>query len=187
MRRQEWWRTCAAVLEVTTNIAVIGLLIIVVGTYVHARMTRPDQPVVSSAETTPPYQPSDVLSETLDDVRIAAKPATLLVVVQSRCKFCTASMPFYERMTKSAHADTQIVVLTQEEAAIGRAYVTSHGFEPDDVVSIPDFNRIHSTPTLILTDATRTVRRIWTGKLSADREAEVLAALAGSRLENKKP
>jgi hypothetical protein len=72
-------------------------------------------------------------------------------------------------------------VLTQEEAAIGRAYVSSHGFEPDAVVSIPEFARIHSTPTGILTDATKTVRRIWTGKLSADSETEVLSALNSKR------
>ena len=90
-------------------------------------------------------------------------------------------MPFYERLKAKVNASTQLVVLTQEEAAIGRAYVTSHGFEPDAVVSIPEFVRIRSTPTLILTDATKTVRRIWTGKLSADSEAEVLAALGSKR------
>lgn len=181
MTRQGLWRTCAAVLEIVANIAIVGIVVVVVGTYAHARMSRPTQPAAPPTETSPPYRTGDVLSEKLDAVRLAAKPATLLVVVQSRCKFCTASMPFYERLAKSAHAQTQIVVLTQEEAAIGRAYVSSHGFEPDAVVSIPEFARIHSTPTVILTDATKTVRRIWTGKLSAGSEAEVLAALDGKQ------
>ena len=181
MTRQGLWRTCAAVFEIVTTVAMVGLVVLVVGTYAHARISRPTQPAVPRTEVPPPYRTGDVLSENLDAVRLAAKPATLLVVVQSRCKFCTASMPFYERLGARVHANTQIVVLTQEEAAIGRAYVSSHGFEPDAVVSIPEFTRIRSTPTVILTDATKTVRRIWTGKLSADSEAEVLAALDNKR------
>lgn len=181
MTSQGLWRTSAAVFEMVINVAILGLVVLVVGTYAHARMSRPAQPAVPRTEVAPPYRTGDVLSENLDTVELAARPATLLVVVQSRCKFCTASMPFYERLAKGAHAGTQIVVLTQEEAAIGRAYVSGHGFEPDAVVSIPEFKQIHSTPTLILTDATRTVRRIWTGKLSADSEAEVLAALDHKR------
>lgn len=177
MTRQGLWRTCTAVFEVVANLAVISLVVLLVGTYAYARMSRPAQPDNSRAEVPPPYRTGDVLAEKLEGVSIAARPATLLVIVQSRCKFCTASMPFYERLAKSPHANTQIVVLTQEEAAIGRAYVTSHGFQPDDVVSIPEFARIRSTPTVILTDATKTVRRIWTGKLSAENEAEVLAAI----------
>ena len=181
MTRQGLWRTCAAVFEMVTNVAIVGLVVLVVGTYAHARMSRPAQPAAPLTEAPAPYKSGDVLDENLDAVRIAAKPATLLVVVQSRCKFCTASMPFYERLVNGAHAGTQIVVLTQEEAAIGRAYVTSHKFEPDAVVSIPEFKKIRSTPTLILTDAARTVRRIWTGKLSADSEAEVMAAVFNKR------
>lgn len=179
--RQGVWRASAAAFEVVANIAIVGLVVLVVGTYAHARMSRPAQAATPSTEVTPPYRSGDVLNEKLDAVALAAKPATLLVVVQSRCKFCTASMPFYERLSKTARAGTQIVVLTQEEAAIGHAYVSSHGFEPDAVVSIPEFARIHSTPTVILTDATKTVRRIWTGKLSTDSEAEVLAALNTKR------
>ena len=181
MTRQGLWRMCAAVFEVVTNVAIVGLVVLVVGTYVHARMSRPAQSATTTTEVTPPYRAGEVLSEKLDAVALAAKPETLLVVVQSRCKYCTASMPFYERLSQGVHARTQIVVLTQEEAAIGHAYVSSHGFEPDAVVSIPDFARIHSTPTVILTDATKTVRRIWTGRLSANGEAEVLAALSSSR------
>lgn len=181
MTRQGLWRTCAAVFETVANFALIGVVVVVVGTYAHARMSRPAQSAAARIETPPPYRTGDALAENVDAVKFAAKPATLLVVVQSRCKFCTQSMPFYEQLSKTPHANTQIVVLTQEEAAIGRAYVTSHGFEPDAVVSIPEFKQIRSTPTLILTDATRTVRRIWTGKLSADSEAEVLAALENKR------
>ena len=181
MTRQGAWRTAAAAFEVITNVAIVGLVVLVVGTYVHARMSRPAQSAAPSTEVTPPYRSGDVLNEKLDAVALAAKPATLLVVVQSRCKFCTASMPFYERLSKTAHARTQIVVLTQEEAAIGHAYVSSHGFEPDAVVSVPEFARIHSTPTVILTDATKTVRRIWTGKLRPEGEADVLAALDNKR------
>lgn len=181
MTHQGVWRTCAAVVEVVINVAVVGLVVLVVGTYAHARMSRPAQPVAARTEAPPPYQSGDVLNENLDAVKLASKPATLLVIVQSRCKFCTASMPFYERLSKAPHAGTQIVVLTQEEAAIGRAYVSSHGFEPDQVFSIPEFARIRSTPTVILTDATKTVRRIWTGKLSASSEAEVLAEVDSKR------
>lgn len=180
MTRQGLWRTSAAVFEAVTNVALIGLVVVVVGTYAHAGMSRP-APAVSPSDAPPPYQSGDVLDENVDEVKLAAKPATLLVVVQSRCKFCTASMPFYQRLANGVPANTQIVVLTQEEAAIGRAYVSSHGFEPDAVVSIPEFKRIHSTPTLILTDTTKTVRRIWTGKLNADSEADVLAALNNKR------
>jgi hypothetical protein len=181
MTRQSLWRTIAAALEILTNVAMVGLAVLVVGVYAHARMSRPAQSAVPVAAPTPPYQDGEILNEKLDGVPLATKPETLLVVVQSRCKFCTASMPFYERLSRSAHGGTQIVVLTQEEAAIGRAYVSSHGFVPDAVVSIPEFARIHSTPTVILTDATKTVRRIWTGKLSAASEAEVLATLNTKR------
>jgi hypothetical protein len=181
MTRQGLWRTCAAALEIFANVAIVGLAVLVVGMFVHARVSRSAQSAAPAVVSTPPYRAGEILSEKLDGVPLAAKPETMLVVVQSRCKFCTASMPFYERLSKTAHARTQIVVLTQEEAAIGHAYVSSHGFEPDAVVSIPEFARIHSTPTVILTDATKTVRQIWTGKLSAASEAEVLAALNTKR------
>lgn len=181
MTRQGVWRAFAAGFEMVVNVAIVGVVVLVVGTYAHARMSRPTQPAIERSEAAPPYRTGDVLDENLGSVALSAKPATLLIIVQSRCKFCTASMPFYAQLARSAHAQTQIVVLTQEEAAIGRAYVSSHGFEPDSLVSIPEFARIRSTPTVILTDATKTVRRIWTGKLSADSEAEVLAALENKR------
>jgi hypothetical protein len=173
MTGQLIWQRVRGAMEVAANVALLGVMAVAVGNYAAGRTAAADP----SRDAPAPYRSGDVIEEAVDGVDLTAAPSTLFVVVQSRCRYCTESMPFYADLASAPHAGVRIVVLTQEADAIGRAYVASHGFHPDDLVSIPVVKRIAGTPTVILTDASKTVRRIWTGKLSERGEQEVKEAV----------
>lgn len=113
---------------------------------------------------------------------------TLLMVLHSGCKYCTESMPFYRRLTRSLQAEqqlvAQVVVVTGDDAATANEYLKGHDVSVHGVVSLTRERgrelRIPGTPALILIDRSGKVQNVWFGKLDARAEAQVEQALLGS-------
>lgn len=113
---------------------------------------------------------------------------TLLMLVQSRCPYCTESMPFYRSLiTDARRAGTQVafVAVSLDPIVIGQAYLAEHGVTPDAVVPYPETGRVRfgGTPTLVAVNRELRVIGVWEGKLAASGEQAVRGVLGLARMQ----
>ncbi len=104
---------------------------------------------------------------------------TLVMFISSTCHFCKESTPFYKKMLKDSDNVKFMAVLPQhvEDA---RSYLQSSGIAIDDVYNAQLGSiGVSGTPTLLLVDENGIVSDVWKGKLTSEKETEVL-----SKLEN---
>jgi hypothetical protein len=95
------------------------------------------------------------------------------------CKYCAASVPFYQELGELASASSGrlalrvVMPVPQQEA---RAYLIDRGLAW--TVSVLDFRAlgITQTPTLLLVDTSRRVSQAWVGLLTDAQESEVIDA-----------
>lgn len=105
---------------------------------------------------------------------------TLVLAVSSKCPYCAASVPFYQRLTKE-RGNTRLVIVMPQPAEEGQRYLSESGISADEVREARlGAVGIVGTPTLILVDETGTILKSWVGKLPEDKEAEVLSQLQAS-------
>jgi thioredoxin-related protein len=101
----------------------------------------------------------------------------VVLALSTACHYCKESSGFYRRLVQECqrrHIRTVAFFPQTEEE--GRAYLTTEGVSVD-VVRHADFRalRITGTPTLLLVDGHGAVQSVWFGKLTNDKEKEVLA------------
>lgn len=161
-------------IEFITNLCVIGAVLIFVFSLAwfalrHKSTVRGARPSIAKGTKI-----------TLPDLDWSQSPRTLLLVLSTRCKYCTASAPFYQRLVSQeaqAHS-TQLVVLLPQAPDESREYLAGLRVKIDalrqtDLASVG----AKGTPTLILVDANGFVIQSWEGLLPPDAESEVLAAM----------
>ncbi len=108
---------------------------------------------------------------------------TLLLVLQEGCHFCSESAPFYQRLARETAqlSGVHLVAVLPQDVAEGTKYLNSLGVPIQDVRQARlDAMRVAGTPTLILIDDKGVVTNSWVGKLSGEKEAEVLNQLRTS-------
>lgn len=131
-----------------------------------------ETPVLEARETQ-----RDVERSVLASLGVPETP-TLLITVSSTCRFCTASMGFYRRLTTASRAaGTRVLFLSREPVDVVRRYVSEHGLTTADVVALPAALDVPSTPSLLWVAPGQTKAPEWVGQLSARQEQAVLAAL----------
>lgn len=129
----------------------------------------------------PPFLVGEPVPEALWPSVIDDRSVTAVLFLDSRCGFCTDSMPFYRQL--SARRTTQSLGLSvvgpaRREHEI-RAYLAQHNLDSDRVGTIEDRGaiRIRGTPALLLLTHDRRVLGSWSGRLGGPREREVFATL----------
>jgi len=172
-------------IETVANLAAI-IMFVLVGSLAAARLWGPESsppPSSPSSRTVTPYavgEPTDLLPA--DEFRRVDH--TVLLIVQSGCRFCTASMPFYQRLLDgraTSGRQTRFVAMTVDPVLAGSAYLTEHKLAVDEVIRYPinKTSRIQGTPTLITVNASGVVVGNWTGRLSPENEREVESLVHG--------
>lgn len=102
---------------------------------------------------------------------------TLLLVLSTNCHYCTESAPFYQRLAqqKAGRPDIRTVAILPQVIGESQKYLSDHSVSVDEVTqSAPGALYAKATPTLILVDKAGSVLSSWVGKLSPDKEQEVL-------------
>ena len=163
----------ASRLETVANVAVIVAAMFVVA--VAASRLWPHS---HAAPVT--YAPGEVM-DVVPGVDYRASERTALVFVRSTCRFCTESMPFYEKMVAQTKGSQQarVVAMSDEEIAVTRSYFARHNVPVQDVIKADAQRfRVAGTPTIIVVDRTGSVRGAWVGVLSNSAQGEVLKLLA---------
>lgn len=161
------------ILDGVTTIAVLAVCILIL-----ARAARSySAPAVAPAASIAPASPAigDRLAP-IAGIDFSASPRTLVMAVQSSCHFCSESMAFYRELGQRRSAANRLAVVAPDDVETAKKYVAAHGFAPD-LVATSDLTalNVRGTPTLLLVNAAGVVERVWMGKLTAQREQEVLA------------
>jgi hypothetical protein len=166
-------------IEVVANVAIIVAAISFTAVLAK-RYFRPTLPL-APGQATAAIQPGTKAD--FINVDWAKSNRTLLLVLQSGCHFCTESAPFYQRLAReTAQASgVHLVAVLPQDVTEGTKYLNSLGVPILDVRQAQlDSLGVEGTPTLILIDGKGVVTKSWVGKLSGDKEAEVLSQLRTS-------
>jgi len=148
-------------LERLVNVAILVAAVCLVVLVTHTLVQRHE----TAAANQPLLHKGDTLS-----LGGGASAPVLLLALQTGCHFCKESMPFYERLSRDAQAGHAHLVFGFPQAA--------NGVEAGDVREVNfDKVEVRGTPTLVLLDAGGRVQNYWIGKLPAEKEAEVEAAI----------
>jgi hypothetical protein len=116
-------------------------------------------------------------------VTIAAQAErTVFLYVNSRCRFCTNSMPLYRdlRARSAQAARTRFVVASSEPEPMLAAYLDEHGLTANDVVTVQRITggKLRGTPTLVIVDANGRITGIWHGEQPPTKYEEILSAFS---------
>jgi thiol-disulfide isomerase/thioredoxin len=105
---------------------------------------------------------------------------TVLLALSDRCHFCTESAPFYQQLARevSQHKNVHLIAVFPQDATDGKKYLDNLGVPIDDVRQATlDSLGVRGTPTLLILDKSGAVKQSWVGRLTADRESEVLSRI----------
>jgi hypothetical protein len=119
----------------------------------------------------------------LPGVDWARNRRTLVLALSTQCHFCTESAPFFQRVAKAAGGRVKLLAVLPQPTVDAQNYLREVGVHVDDVRQAPlDSIGVAGTPTLLFVNNSGTVTDVWTGKLSADKQAEVLRALENTQV-----
>ena len=115
----------------------------------------------------------------IPDTDWAKSQKTLLLVLQKGCHFCTESAEFYRSIARvRAEKGVRVLAVLPQPVNEARDYLTKLSIDVDEVKQATlDSVDVAGTPTLIFLDDNGVVRDVWVGKLSAEKESEVLSRL----------
>jgi hypothetical protein len=172
-------------LERAANIAILALVPICAASWIYYYVATP---TTARARTTPAldrYAQGDTLVGVPELAALPAVP-TALLFLNSNCRFCTQSMPFYGRLlaqTRAQNPTLRVVVASREPMTPLKPYIERYALQLDDVVALPGTTTFkqNTTPAVMLLDADRRITRIWFGLVSASDEPRVLGEIAQFR------
>lgn len=163
-------------LEVTTNVAVVVVAIVVLSVFALTFFNH--------------YQKTQVQAglqrgQKLDRLPVATKnnaAQTLLVVMNTTCHYCSESIPFYNQLVETQHNTnntTAIIAVFPNSENEVKEYVRQNQLNITTIAASIDFKALHvaGTPTIILIDNSGKIRDFWVGKLSKDEEQQVIKAV----------
>jgi hypothetical protein len=143
-------------------------------------------PIHNSSSVQPAHPMAERLLNkpfTLPSGVAGGKATTLLLFVSKSCHFCSESMPFYERLATMERGSPELAIIglvpsERETRADGLNYFGEHNIALSAVEAVP-FQKlpVPSTPTIVVLDASGVARAIWVGRLTPDRENEVIAKI----------
>jgi hypothetical protein len=169
--------TASKKIETTANVAII-LVALVVGAVLVKRhfltsQSRTEQPQSSTRGPVPGARTS------LDEVDWTKSKQTLLLALSKGCRFCTESAPFYRRLASETYGRSDlrlIAVFPRETFSEAKDYLDELGVSLSDIRHAPlDAIGARGTPTLVLVDSGGTVIDSWTGRLTEEKESELLS------------
>ena len=117
---------------------------------------------------------------TLPEFNWSLSSQSLLLVLSTECKYCSASTPFYRRLVNQARLTlkTRLLAIFPQAVNESREYFAKHDVKLDTVrQAVPASLGVKGTPTLILVDTNGVVIQSWDGMVPPEVENEILALL----------
>lgn len=116
----------------------------------------------------------------LPDVDWKRNGQTLVLVLSTGCRYCTESASFYKELVqkRAKQGNIRLVAILPQPVDASRKYLSDLGIAVDDVRQVPPNSLgVRGTPTLLLVNKDGVVTDSWQGKLTPDKELEVMARL----------
>lgn len=157
--------------ELIANIAIIAIAIMIGAVLVKNYFSN-------SEEASPSRVPLGT-KLSLPDVDWAKESKTLVLALQDGCHYCAESAPFYQRLVAETSArKIPLLVVLPHPLEQGQRYLDNLKIQIS-YIRQADFNSIgvRGTPTLLIVDSKGKVIDGWIGKLSVEKESEVLRRL----------
>lgn len=158
--------------EIGSNVAII-LVAVLLGYFLIGRFMAP--PAAAPQQERSVIQPGTTIP--MKNVDWSKSDRSLLMVLSTACHFCTESMPFYQKLIeRNAQAGSlRLIAALPQEVSDATKYLTGQNVTVDEVVKAePGEALVRGTPTLILVNKDGVVLDTWVGKLTAEKENEVL-------------
>lgn len=117
---------------------------------------------------------------TLPDLNWSLSQQTLLLVLSTTCKYCTASAPFYRRLVNqvSLTNGTRLIAVFPQDINESQEYFARLDIKIHTLrQALPASLGAKGTPTLLLVDNNGTVIRSWEGVVPPAVETEILASV----------
>lgn len=152
-------------------IAAVLLCAAIVQKYFFDKSTAANQPAR--------VQPTVGKQVNLPDENWSAHRKTIVLALQTTCRFCHESAPFYKRLIESAKGkNIKFVAVFPQTVEESQAHLNQLGLTGLEIKQL-SISRLDAsgTPTLILTNEKGEVTNYWVGKLSPDKETEVINKL----------
>lgn len=171
--------TAAKKLEVIANISVIAVAAL--GCILLAKTLLPGERGRSSnlpGTSLPIPEIGTVVS--LPEVAWSSHKQTVILVLSTQCRFCADSAPFFRKLAERARerGDTGMIALFPQDPQEGADYLQSLNVPVDQIIQAPIASAgARGTPTLILADEHGSIMKSWVGRVSAEREPELLGWL----------
>jgi hypothetical protein len=166
-------------LEMAANLSVIivaflGCILLTKSLLYGGRSPMPVAPKASDAT------PEIGFRIALPDVDWTAHKRTMVLVLSTRCRFCSESAPFFRRLAQEVKGsgDTAMIAIFPQDVKEGAAYLRNLDVPVDTVLQAPISSvGAKGTPTLILADNEGLVEKAWVGRVPPDREPELIGWL----------
>ena len=156
-------------INLALNLAII-LVVILIGVVFAKNYLR-------RARSVPAHRDFRGTKVNLPGIDWAHNEQTLLLVLDVKCRFCTESAPFYQRLTQAmaTNSKVRLVAVLPQDVTTSREYLLNLKIPIEEVrQSSLDAIGVEGTPTLILVNRNGEVIEAWAGKLSNEKETEVL-------------
>lgn len=157
--------------EQAANILIIIVAVLIVGLFVQRSFS-----LRTSDERDLPKVGDKVL---LTDFDWSKSNKNVLLALQKGCHFCSESAGFYKNLIEQTKgSDAKIVAVLPQEKEEAAKYLSDLGISGIEVwQSMLDSLLVAGTPTIIVANNRGQITDVWFGKLSPQKENEVLAML----------
>jgi hypothetical protein len=162
-------------LDTATNIALIGVALLIGAVLVKKHFLS--DPPERSAGRRDFIAPGATLP--LPGIEWKTHPRSLVLAMSTKCHYCGEGAPFYRQLAASAgQQGIRLMAVFPQPVEEGRKYLKSLDV-PIGQVGQVDFRalKIRGTPALLLVNKDGVVENVWPGKLSPERQSQVMAAL----------
>ncbi len=163
-------------LEIATNIAVLLVAVVVLGTFAWKYFTPKPQIQLQVG-----LQKGTTFAQ-LPGIDYSKAPKTLLIALSSKCDHCSESLPFYKQITfeqrKNINASHIVAIFPESQSEVEQ-FAGQEELNLDTVAGV-DFYALNlvATPTVILIDNSGKIIDFWIGKLSKNVEQEIIKAIS---------
>jgi peroxiredoxin len=158
------------IIEQAVNVAIIVIAMVLAGMFIRNYL-----PVKSNVRQTVS------IGNRLDvqPIRWSSNTKNIVLVLSTTCKYCKASAGFYQRLARECEdRHIRTIALFPQSVEQSRAYLESEGVRVTEIWQAePGKLKVQGTPTVLLVDNNGIVQHVWTGKLPANQEKDLLATL----------
>jgi len=183
----------ARTIEIATNlsiilVALIGATVLVKNYLLHPRPLVASQLVQPAADKnlvvaesprtrTAPAGPAAGTQISLPGINWSDSDETVVLALSNTCHFCTESAPFYQKLTRELadRKNVRLLAVFPQDTSEGKKYLDGLNVPITQISQATlDSLGVKGTPTLVLVDKSGTVTQSWVGRLTPERESEVI-------------